>query len=66
MSKSKKAKKLYQFIVVMTDDEVLDLWTEDHDLSILSEIWLYFEKNEKNPDSFYINMNNVKYVRAVE
>jgi len=66
MSKSKKAKKLYKFIVVLTDDEVMELWTEDRDLEIVGEMWLFFEKNDKNPDNFYINQNNVKYVRAVE
>lgn len=66
MSKSKKAKQLYKFTVVMTDDEVMELWTEDGDLRIVGEMWLFFEKNDKNPDNFYINQNNVKYVRAVE
>lgn len=66
MSKSKKAKKLYKFIVVLTDDEVMELWTEDRDLEIVGGMWLFFEKNDKNPDNFYINQNNVKYVRAVE
>ncbi len=61
-----KAKKLYRFTVVLTDDEVLELWKDNEDLELVGEVWLYFEKNEKNPDYFYINMNNVKYVRAVE
>lgn len=46
MSKSKKAKQLYKFTVVMSDDEVLYLYSEDKDLQIISDTWLYFEKNE--------------------
>ncbi len=59
-------KKLYRYTVVMNDDEVINLWSKSKEIESINDTWLYFEKNEKNVDEYFINISSVKYVRAVK
>lgn len=67
MSKHKKMnkkRKLNKFVVAMSDDEILTIYSTDEYPSTIYDTWFYFEKTPYN-EEYLININLVKYIKKV-
>lgn len=70
MSKSSKKdkknkKKLNKFIIALSDDEILTLYSSEEYPSTIYDTWFYFEKTSHN-EEYLVNINMVKYIKLAK